>query len=368
MKDVLYKAVGLDRILLFVSSLAFVFLMLVFATTQVKAVYVSPLPQDNLIINPWFRSDAKPNASGLDHWVDSSPAGLLWSTSQKRSNPTPDVIVSGKCGGSEQYCGTAARFASGRGQGGGGEGQSGVDAYLYQVVSANPEFTNLKFKTHWVTGEIEQATVTVYGSYTASGPWSAVWTPLSVNKDSGSRYVWTETELIETTLSQGWPYYKVELHGRYPLGTSQGVKYTGVYFGVASDDGSVITPTPSLTPTPTTTAVPTPTPTIEPTPNPDNTAPVLRTRFLAGGSVGAEYSYTLTGYDYDLGDSLTMLSSGLPDGLSIEGCTNTSLGSQVRAFCDLTGVPTQAGSYQVTITIVDQAGAIDYDTFNLNIN
>lgn len=392
MSKFLSKLRNLDKITFFaVSSFLVLLTLVIYSTTQVRALQVPPLPEGNLLLNPWFRSSAKPNASGLDHWIDASPSGLLWSTSQKDSNPTADVIVSGKCGGSfEQYCGTSARFANGRGQGGGGAGQSGVDAYLYQVVPADPSLTNLKFMTHWVTGEIVYAEAKIYGGDTIDGPWTLVWVPFSVNEATGSQYDWTKTDLLETTIPSGWNYYKVQLSGKYPSGTSQGVKYTGVYFAVADGNGVPVTPTltltptptagvtatptptsvPSITVTPTVTNVPSPTPTQTPvpSPNPNNSAPVIRTTFLSNGSVGSSYSYTLTGYDANGTDTLSMTAQNTPPGLSLGTCTSTKSGSQVRLYCPLSGVPTQSGSYQVTVTISDQLGASDSKTFGIVIN
>jgi len=400
MNTSLKKLFNVDKVTFFVSTaFAILAVLAVYATSQVRAVQVSALPEGNLVLNPWFRSTAKPTVSALDYWTDSSPAGLLWSTSQKGTNPTPNVIVSGKCGGSsEQYCGTSARFASGRGQGGGGAGQSGVDAYLYQVVAADPELTTLKFLTHWVTGEIVEANVTIYGSETGSGAWVPVWVPLHVTPANGSGYAWTQTELLETTIETGYPYYKIELHGKYPSGTSQGVKYTGVYFAVADSSGNVATATPTQEPVATSTVTPTlsptpggatstPTPILTSTPTPtnipsntstptptqvpnqgNNNAPVLRTNFLSSGSVGQAYSYSLQGYDNDKDDTLTMTATGLPSELSITNCTKSIVGSQARYYCTLSGTPSESGAFQPTITLSDQFGASASKTFNLSIN
>ncbi|RMG97967.1 MAG: hypothetical protein D6706_07855 [Chloroflexi bacterium] len=241
----------------------FVFLLLglfLGPVTAVLAFPVPPLPDGNLITNPWFRSAQNPNRPGLDGWTDAAGPNTYWSTSQKDSNPSPDNVT-----------GTAARFASGSGQGG-GTGQGGVDAFLYQVVAADPNKRLLRFKTHWVTGWIERAGVTIYGSDAPDGPWTAVWTPLEVTQATSSGMVWTETPLLEQVIERGYAYYKVELFGRYPEGRRQGVKFTGVYFSVGEaiavtelpavpvgtpERVPASTPEPTLLPTETATSVPT---------------------------------------------------------------------------------------------------------------
>lgn len=199
--------------------------------TAVFAQTIEPLPDDNLVQNPWFRSGSEPSLAG---WFDQAGSNVIWSLSQKNSNPSPDQVQ-----------GTSARLAFGSGQGG-GTGQGGVDAYLYQVVSADPALNHLKFKIHWVTGYIERAAVTIYGGSSVEGPWTAVWTPLDINQQSSSGGFWTQTELLDITIPTGFPFYKVELFGRYPEGRQQGVKYTGVYFAVDDRAGEIVETTPTV--------------------------------------------------------------------------------------------------------------------------
>ena len=214
----------------------------VFAQTLVE-----PLPENNLLQNPWFREGNRPSLTG---WTDEAGSNVIWSTSQKQDNPTSDQVL-----------GTSARLAFGSGQGG-GTGQAGVDASLYQVVAADPAHTHLQFKTHWVTMWIDRAAVTIYGGNSGDGPWTAVWTPLDINQATSSGGLWTQTELLDITIAQGFPFYKVELFGRYPDGRQQGVKYTGVYFTV---DGNAGTVTESVAPEPTATAPAAPADEPEPT-------------------------------------------------------------------------------------------------------
>lgn len=193
--------------------------------TAVLAQTIEPLPDDNLVQNPWFRSGNQPSLAG---WTDQAGSNVIWSLSQKDSNPSPDQVQ-----------GTSARLAFGSGQGG-GTGQGGVDAYLYQVVPADAALNHLKFKIHWVTGWIDRAAVTIYGGNSAEGPWTAVWTPLDINQDTSSGAIWTQTEFLDTTIPAGFPFYKIELYGRYPEGRQQGVKYTGVYFAVDDRAGEIV--------------------------------------------------------------------------------------------------------------------------------
>ncbi|MAT99599.1 MAG: hypothetical protein CL608_20850 [Anaerolineaceae bacterium] len=200
-------------------------LLLGSGTAVFAQTIVDPLPENNLIENPWFREGNQPSLVG---WTDASGSNVIWSLSQKQSNPGPDQVL-----------GTSARLAFGSGQGG-GTGQGGVDAYLYQVVAADPALNHLLFKIHWVTQWIDRATVTIYGGNSADGPWTAVWVPLDINQATSTGGAWTQTELMDRTIAEGFAFYKIELYGRYPEGRQQGVKYTGVYFSVDDNAGEVV--------------------------------------------------------------------------------------------------------------------------------
>lgn len=255
------------------------FLLLFSSGTAVFAqTIVEPLPDNNLIENPWFREGNQPSLAG---WTDAAGSNVIWSLSQKQSNPSPDQVV-----------GTSARLAFGSGQGG-GTGQGGVDAYLYQVVAADPSLNHLQFKIHWVTQWIDRATVTIYGGNSTEGPWTAVWVPLDIDQSTSTGGLWTQTELLDTTIAEGFPFYKIELYGRYPEGRQQGAKYTGVYFSVDGNAGEVVelaapaaTETaPANEPEPTTrpgrqTAVP-PTITSTPTTAPDESGDIGETATAA---------------------------------------------------------------------------------------
>ena len=178
-----------------------------------------PFP-GNFIVNPWFRKLDDPTKSGLDGWSQKTDAGA-WSHSQKASNPSPDQIT-----------GTAARWADGTGMGG-GPGVAGANAYLYQIVAANPSDHVLQFQIWWIVLWIEEAKATIYGGNSPSGPWTEVWMPFRTVESQGASTHWAQTAKMELQLDQGYSYYKVELYGKYPVGTTAGVKYTGVFFRVS---------------------------------------------------------------------------------------------------------------------------------------
>lgn len=211
------------------------FVLLLTTTSVTYSFIVSSIPSDNLISNPWFRDASDPSFSGLDGWIDAAEPNKYWSSSQKQSNPTPEIIVSGVCGFEPVYCGTAARLSPTPGESG-GLGKPGVDAYLYQVVSANSNDRKLVFFAHWVSHRIDPAKVVIYGGDSASGPWTAVWTPFYHVQDtnppppSEPSDLWQQTGFLEFTSSKGYSFYKVQIHARLPDTDVVGFKITGIYF------------------------------------------------------------------------------------------------------------------------------------------
>ncbi len=121
-----------------------------------NAYPVPPLPEDNLIVNPWFRNGNMPGFSGWS--LPLNAEGLTWGPSQKESNPSPDIVVSGTCGGQVVYCGTAARWA---------EQEKvyypNIDVFAYQIVSTDPANRKLKFFAHYVSHRVEVGAVNIYG-------------------------------------------------------------------------------------------------------------------------------------------------------------------------------------------------------------
>jgi hypothetical protein len=213
-------------------SLGCIFILSYTGITQTSSLEyrVSPLPEDNLIQNPWFRTGSKPS---LDYWTEATLLDGGWGASQKPGNPTPDEVV-----------GTAARISTGRGVERRGKSVDiGVDAYLYQVVSADPKKSTLKFNMYWVTHTVDPVEVIIYGGSSLDGPWTEVWKPFyqvhtkTIRPSSGRgqdmwKYYSEATDMMTVTLqTTGYPYYKLEIHGRLP-DEQGGLKITGVYFAV----------------------------------------------------------------------------------------------------------------------------------------
>jgi hypothetical protein len=197
--------------------------------TTDRSGLVPPLPEDNLIFNPWFRTGSRPS---LDGWVMTSTGRGGWGATQKQGNPTSDGIV-----------GTCARVSTGRGASRAGWSiDPGVDAYLSQIVAADPQKRTLKFDMYWVTHTVNPGVVNVYAGSSPQGPWQKVWQPFfqvyakRIAPSSGRGqdlwfYYSDTTDLVTTTLAQGYPYYKIEIHANLP-DANGGFKVNGIYFAV----------------------------------------------------------------------------------------------------------------------------------------
>lgn len=88
------------------------FILTFIFAAPLNAFQVDPLPADNLIQNPWFRKLSDPNKPGLDLWTN---VNNDWTNSQKISNPTADLLYSGRCTGTKgelTYCGTSAKISA----------------------------------------------------------------------------------------------------------------------------------------------------------------------------------------------------------------------------------------------------------------
>ncbi|MCP5096819.1 MAG: fibronectin type III domain-containing protein, partial [Chloroflexi bacterium] len=183
-------------------------LLCLFSTLTAFADEASPLPDDNLISNPWFR-DTSNTGGSHDGWIVEEQ----WGLSQKNHNPTPDDVQ-----------GTSARLGIPK-------ATFGVDSYIYTVVEADPANTILRFQTWQVSRNLHEEKATIYASDAPDGPWVEIWQPWVETNSSVS---WTQVPLLETTIEDGFPYYKIEIMCNYWQGTA-GCKYTGVYF-TASDE------------------------------------------------------------------------------------------------------------------------------------
>jgi hypothetical protein len=189
-----------------------------------------PLPEDNLVVNPWFRTGSKPS---IDGW-SRTPADRGWSPSQKEGNPTPDKLA-----------GTAARVSTGRTVENRGQNtRAKEDVYLYQVMPADPAKLALKFDMYWVTHTLNPGEVNIYGSDSKDGPWTQLWQPfyqvhtkVVIPASRRGNDLWPHysdlTDLVTTNLAKGYPFYKLEVHANLP-DASGGFKISGVYFAAAN--------------------------------------------------------------------------------------------------------------------------------------
>jgi len=241
-----------------------------FSAGRAFAYQVDPLPPDNLVYNPWFRDPADPTRPSLAGWTDSAGESQYWSTSQKLSNPSPDEFVAGPCGREPGYCGTSARLNTTPGKSG-GISPVGADAYLYQIIPADPNNTRLKYFAHWVAHAIDPAEVTIYGGETPEGPWTEVWRPFHVVLEyeakpppgEGQDWLWktntASTPPVEMTLAKGYPYYKLEIHARLVSQDTSAFKITGIYFtALPAAAHTAIPPALETVSAPTQTSAPTP--------------------------------------------------------------------------------------------------------------
>ena len=221
--------------------------MLSVRATPAFAHEVAPLPADNRIANPWL-SKIVNGAVQLDKtgWVfEGSPT---WGTgNDKLDCPGPAPWNSMH----------TLRWARNSGQT--PEFHPNVVVRVHTVVTAaNPAHRTLKFFMHWVMHRMTLQAY-VYGAASAGGPWTQVWyafehtqtvnwqPPPSVPRSEAWKHFtamptkfddWYAPVPRTRTLTQGFPYYKVELRASYPTPDSTttggvGGKLTGVYFATA---------------------------------------------------------------------------------------------------------------------------------------
>ena len=191
----------------------FYLLILLLLTIEVPFVFAEeadPLADDNLIINPWFRDSTNLTASH-DGWEITD----AWGLSQKNTNPTPDETE-----------GTSARI---------GTPKAGYNEEhrMSQIIEADATQPVILFQMWQVSRSLVELDATIFASDSPDGPWEEVWNPW--NQQLSSVH-WMQTPLFEKELSQGYPYYKLELMCNYSHGIA-GCKYSGVYFTVTNETG-----------------------------------------------------------------------------------------------------------------------------------
>ncbi|MEM7330673.1 MAG: hypothetical protein AAF490_01185 [Chloroflexota bacterium] len=179
----------------------------------VLAEEADTLPEDNLIINPWFRDETNTTASH-DGWEITD----AWGLSQKNTNPTPDDVV-----------GTSARIGTPK-------ASYNEDHRMSQIIEADESQPVLLFQMWQVSRSLVELDATIYVSDSPDGPWEPVWTPW--NQQLSSVH-WMQTPLFEAELDRGYPYYKLDLSCNYSHGIA-GCKFSGVYFTVTDQTGQGI--------------------------------------------------------------------------------------------------------------------------------
>ena len=176
----------------------------------------------NLIQNPCFEGGDR-NDIVWEPWV---PDDFWHRSGPKASNP---------CKPEER----AARFGYDRNNIPGGE--AGDTAYIYQVVSAEPNATTLYFNTWHILDQCH-VRFNIYGGQSDTGPWQLVWRPYSLTTDQsradsdpswtyhpGDRE-WYEFGNHSTIVTNGWPYYKVEIEATMIVDDESCGKWTDIYF------------------------------------------------------------------------------------------------------------------------------------------
>lgn len=87
-----------------------------------------------------------------------------------------------------------------------------------------------------------------------------------------------------------------------------------------------------------------------------NKAPSIDTYAVKAAILGKSYSTTIIGSDPDTADDLTMTVVGMPLGIKNTGCTKAYGNGSVQSRCVLSGVPTQKGTFSLSVILRDGAG------------
>lgn len=96
----------------------------------------------------------------------------------------------------------------------------------------------------------------------------------------------------------------------------------------------------------------------------ENAIPSISTSELPDGKINQNYKNTIIGYDMDLANNLTMTVAGLPSGILLNSCKESTMklsgsGKTVRQIkCLISGTPTVSGVSQVEITLTDGVESI----------
>ena len=126
--------------------------------------------------------------------------------------------------------------------------------------------------------------------------------------------------------------------------------------------------TPTLAPRPTTWFTPSPHPILTPTPTVSlNHLPVITTISLPIGRVGKTYTATISGYDLDLDNILTMTITNLPPGIPKGPCKTSIVQRRKQISCLISGKPTKSGIYSIGLTLKDNRGGVARRTLSLRI-
>lgn len=167
-----------------------------------------------------------------------------------------------------------------------------------------------------------------------------------------------------------FPRLVVENAGTYPATTGYFDNYyaAGTMLNAATPTP---TATPTVSPTATPTATPISTPSVSPTPTATatpiaNVAPVITTRSLPVAHGGRRYSMTITVYDVNVNDRVTINATGLPSWINNVSCT-TNVTSQRKTYaCTYSGLaPRRFGVFRIKVTANDQVGGVTSRVFTL---
>jgi hypothetical protein len=127
--------------------------------------------------------------------------------------------------------------------------------------------------------------------------------------------------------------------------------------------------TPPVTPpvTPPTTPTPTPTPSPMPTPPPAESTLEITTNSLGSGRIGRYYFKRTVAVEYESGSDLMMTAENLPDGLSLSNCYSIPRRNKTVETCYVSGMPQEAGEFEVTIKAMNQDDEMTTKDFDLEI-